>query len=254
MAHLFDVSDRTALVTGAAQGLGLAMATGLAEAGARVILNDIQAAKLEDEVARLRARGLAVLASPFDVRRADEIAAAVPAAEGAMGPVHILVNNAGIHRRGPLEGLDETAWREVLDTNLTAAFLVARQVAGGMIARRAGKIINICSVMSELGRPTVAPYMASKGGLKMLTRAMAVEWAKHNIQANGIGPGWMATELNRPLMENPTMDAWVRARVPAGRYGEPAEMVGTLLYLASRASDFVTGQVIYLDGGTSAAL
>jgi gluconate 5-dehydrogenase len=254
MAHLFDVSGRTALVTGAAQGLGLAMATGLAEAGARVVLNDIQVAKLEDEAARLQARGLAVLASPFDVRRADEIAAAVPAAEAAMGPIHILVNNAGIHRRGSLESLEESAWREVLDTNLTAPFLVARQVAGGMIARRAGKIINICSVMSELGRPTVAPYMASKGGLKMLTRAMAVEWAKFNIQANGIGPGWMATELNRPLMENPTMDAWVRSRVPAGRYGEPAEMVGTLLYLASRASDFVTGQIIYLDGGTSAAL
>lgn len=254
MPHLFDVSGRTALVTGAAQGLGLAMATGLAEAGARVILNDIQAAKLQSEVARLADRGFSVLACPFDVRRADEIAAAVPAAEQAQGPIHILVNNAGIHRRGPLEGLEESAWREVLDTNLSAAFLVAKQVAGGMIARRAGKIVNICSVMGEVGRPTVAAYMASKGGLKMLTRAMAVEWARHNIQANAIGPGWMATELNRPLMENPVLDAWVRSRVPAGRYGEPAEMVGPLLFLASSASDFVTGQVIYLDGGTLAAL
>jgi gluconate 5-dehydrogenase len=251
MGELFDVSGRTALVTGAAQGLGLAMATGLAEAGARVILNDIQEAKLQTEVARLRDQSFPVLACPFDVRRADEIAACVPLAEREAGPIHILINNAGIHRRGPLEGLEESAWREVLDTNLNAAFLVARQVVGGMIARRAGKIINICSVMSEIGRPTVAAYMASKGGLKMLTRAMAVEWAKHNIQVNGIGPGWMATEMNRPLMENPEMDAWVRSRVPAGRYGDPAEMVGTVV---SRASDFVTGQIIYLDGGALAAL
>ena len=254
MRRLFEVRGRTALVTGAAQGLGLGMATGLAEAGARVILNDLQAAKLHAEVGRLRARGLAVLACPFDVRCAGEIAAALPSAEAALGPVHILVNNAGIHRRAPLEELEEPAWREVLDTNLDGAFLVARQVVGGMIARRAGKIVNICSVMSEVGRPTVAAYMASKGGLKMLTKAMAVEWAKHNVQVNGIGPGWMATELNRPLMENPALDAWVRARVPAGRYGAPAEMVGTLLFLASPASDFVTGQVISLDGGTLAAL
>lgn len=251
---LFDVSGRIALVTGAAQGLGLAMATGLARAGAQVVLNDIQEAKLHSEVVRLDEAGFCVHACPFDVRDSFLVGESVAGIEREVGPIHILVNNAGIHRRGPIDELPDAAWREVLDTNLTAAFLLAKRVVPGMIARRSGKIVNICSVMSEVGRPTVAAYMASKGGLKMLTKAMAVEWAKHNIQVNGIGPGWMATEMNRPLMENPAMDAWVRSRVPAGRYGDPTEMVGTLIYLASSASDFVTGQIIYLDGGTLAAL
>ena len=252
--ELFNLAGKTAVVTGAAQGLGLAMATGLAEAGAQVVLNDIQEDKLRSEVARLAAAGLRVRACPFDVSASAQVREHVPFIEREMGPIDILVNNAGIHRRGPIEELHEGSWRDVLDTNLTAAFLMAKQVVPGMIARRSGKIINICSVMSETGRPTVAAYMASKGGLKMLTRAMAVEWAQYNIQVNGIGPGWMATEMNRPLMENPRLDAWVRSRVPAGRYGDPAEMVGTLVYLASGASDFVTGQIVYLDGGTLAAL
>jgi gluconate 5-dehydrogenase len=251
---LFDLSGRIALVTGAAQGLGLAMATGLAEAGARVVMNDIQEAKLQSEVARLDGMGLGVHACPFDVRDSSRIKESVRSIERGIGPIHILVNNAGIHRRSPIEHLPESAWREVLDTNLSAAFLMAKETVRGMIQRESGKIINICSVMSEVGRPTVAAYMASKGGLKMLTKAMAVEWAKHNLQVNGIGPGWMATELNRPLMENPELDAWVRSRVPAGRFGEPSELAGITIYLASRASDFVTGQVIYLDGGTLAAL
>ena len=251
---LFDLSGRTALVTGAAQGLGLAMAAGLAGVGAQVVLNDIQEDKLRFEVARLAAAGLRVGACPFDVGNPVHVRHHVPAIECEVGPIHILVNNAGIHRRGPIEDLPETAWHDVLDTNLTAAFLTAKYVVPGMIERQSGKIINICSVMSEIGRPTVAAYMASKGGLKMLTKAMAVEWAKYNIQVNGIGPGWMATEMNRPLMENPELDKWVQSRVPAGRYGDPVEMVGALIYLASRASDFVSGQILYLDGGTLAAL
>lgn len=251
---LFDLHGKIALVTGAAQGLGLAVAAGFAEAGATVVLNDIQEERLAQEVTRLAAAGHRVHAWPFDVSDPRAVAERVPALEAAVGPVQILVNNAGIHRRAPLEDLTDDAWRAVLETNLSGAFYVARQVVPGMIARRAGKIINICSVMSEVGRPTVAPYMASKGGLKMLTKAMAVEWARHNIQANGIGPTWMATELNRPLMENPEFDAFVKRRIPAGRWGEPGDMVGTAIYLASAASDFVTGQVIYLDGGTLSAL
>jgi gluconate 5-dehydrogenase len=254
MTHLFDLTGKVALVTGAAQGLGLAMATGLAGAGARVILNDIQEARVRSETARLAAAGLRAHACPFDVRDSGAAGAAIPVVEREHGRIDLLVNNAGIHRRGPLEELSENDWRAVLDTNLTAAYLMARQVAPGMIARRSGKIINICSVMSEVGRPTVGAYMASKGGLKMLTKAMATEWARYNIQVNGIGPGWMATELNRPLMDNPQVDAWIRARVPAGRYGDPGEMVGVAIYLASRASDFVTGQIVYLDGGTLAGL
>jgi gluconate 5-dehydrogenase len=209
---------------------------------------------VRSEAARLVAAGFQAHACPFDVRDSEAAGAAIPVVEREHGRIDILINNAGIHRRGPLEELSETDWRAVLDTNLTAAYLVARQVAPGMIGRRSGKIINICSVMSEVGRPTVGAYMASKGGLKMLTKAMATEWARHNIQVNGIGPGWMATELNRPLMENPQVDSWIRARVPAGRYGEPNEMAGVAIYLASRASDFVTGQIVYLDGGTLAGL
>ena len=252
--HLFDLSGKTALVTGAAQGLGLAMASGLAAAGARVILNDIQEARLHSEVSHLEGEGFRVYACPFDVRDSAQVQESLAAVEQDIGAIDIAINNAGIHRRGPLEALPESDWRAVLDTNLTAAFLVARHAARGMIARRSGKIVNICSVMSEVGRPTVAAYMAAKGGLKMLTKAMAVEWGKYNIQVNGIGPGWMATELNRPLMDNPQLDSWIRARVPAGRYGEPGEMMGIVIFLASRASDFVTGQVLYLDGGTLAGL
>jgi len=253
-ATLFDLHGKRALITGAGRGLGLAMARGFGQAGATVVLNDLAADRLEQAVAALADEGLAAHGSCFDVSDAAAVRREVPALLQRIGPIDILVNNAGIHRRAPLEELEEAAWQEVLNTNLSGAFYVAKQVVPGMIGRRAGKIINICSVMSEVGRPTVAPYMASKGGLKMLTKAMALEWARHNIQVNGIGPTWMATELNRPLMDDPEFDAFVRRRVPAGRWGDPRDMVGTAVYLASAASDFVTGQVIYLDGGTLSAL
>jgi len=176
------------------------------------------------------------------------------AIEGQVGPIDILVNNAGVQRRGALESLDEGAWREVLDTNLTAVFLVSRRVVRGMIERRRGKIINICSLMSEVGRETTGNYAASKGGLKMLTRAMTVEWARHNIQANGIGPGYFLTEMTRKLADDPEFGAWIRRRTPAGRWGDPEELVGAAVFLASRASDFVNGQILYVDGGILAAL
>lgn len=253
-SRLFDLHGKTALITGAGRGLGLAMARGLGEAGAAVVLNDLAEDRLARATAALAAEGLAVHAARFDVADAGAVRREVPAVLQRVGPIDILVNNAGIHRRAPLLELEEAAWQEVLDTNLSAAFYLARQIVPGMVARRAGKIINICSVMSEVGRPTVAPYMASKGGLKMLTKAMALEWAAHNIQVNAIGPTWMATEMNRPLMDDAEFDAFVRRRIPAGRWGEPRDMVGTAVYLASAASDFVTGQVIYLDGGTLSAL
>ena len=161
---------------------------------------------------------------------------------------------AGITRRAPLVEMTESDWRAVMDTNITAAFLVAREVARGMIARKWGKIINICSVMSEISRPTISSYTASKGALKMLTRSMAVEWAPHNVQANGIGPGFFETDMTRPLIEDPKFDAWLRARTPAARWGRPEELVGTAVFLASEASSYVNGQVIYVDGGTLSAL
>ena len=242
---LFDLTNRIALVTGSSQGLGLTLARGLGQAGARIVLNGRNQEKIAKAVAAVEADGLAVSGCAFDVTDAASI---------NRGVGDILVNNAGIQRRGPLESLDEAAWREVIDTNLTGVFLVSRRVVRGMIERRRGKIVNICSLMSELGRDTTANYAAAKGGLKMLTRAMAVEWARHNIQANGIGPGYFLTEMTRKLADDPEFDAWIRGRTPAGRWGDPAELVGAAVFLASAASDFVNGQIIYVDGGILAAL
>ncbi|HUU91984.1 MAG TPA: SDR family NAD(P)-dependent oxidoreductase [Phycisphaerae bacterium] len=251
---LFDLTGRIALVTGSSQGLGLVLARGLGEAGATVVLNGRNKKRLSDAVDTLADAGLNAHGCAFDVTEADAIDRAVGPIEDDVGPIDILVNNAGVQRRGPLESLDEAAWREVVDTNLTGPFLVSRRVARGMIERRRGKIINICSLMSELGRETTGNYAASKGGLKMLTRAMAVEWARHNIQANGIGPGYFLTEMTRKLADDPEFDAWIRGRTPAGRWGDPDELIGAAVFLASAASDFVNGQILYVDGGILAAL
>ncbi len=252
--ELFDLTGRVALITGATQGIGLALARGLGQAGARVVLNARNPAKLEKAVATLRGDGLQVSGCLFDIVDTAQIREKIPALERDLGHIDILVNNAGIQRRSPAEQFDEKMWREVLDTNLTGLFLVTQQVVRGMIARRAGKIINICSLMCEASRPTVAAYTAAKGGVKQLTKAMAVEWAKHNIQTNGIGPGYVLTEMNRPLIEDQKFNAWVCGRTPAGRWADPSELVGAAVFLASRASDFVNGQVIYVDGGILAAL
>lgn len=250
---LFDLSGRRALVTGSSQGLGLAIARGLAEAGAEVVLNGRDTSKLDRATAELAASGHRVTSRAFDVGDETAVNAAI-ADITAAGPIDILVNNAGGHRRGPLVEMSLDAWNEVLRINLTSAFLVSRAVAPSMIARRQGKIINLCSVISEVARPTIANYGAAKGGLKMLTRAMAVEWGKHNIQANALGPGYMLTDLNTALAADPKFDTWIKARTPAGRWGEPKEVIGAAVFLASSASNFVNGQVIYIDGGVLAAL
>ena len=254
MNPLFDLTGRTALVTGSSQGLGYAMARGLAQAGAALVLNGRDEKKLAGAVDALRAEGFKVGAAAFDVTNGAASAAAVARAEEDFGVIDILVNNAGIQRRAPLAEMTEAQWREVLDTNLTSAFLVARAVAPRMIARGRGKIINICSVMSEVSRPTIANYAAAKGGLKMLTRAMAVEWAKHGLQANAIAPGYFVTPLNKALVENVEFNKWICGRTPAGRWGQPHELAGAAVFLASGASDFVNGQVLYVDGGLLAAL
>jgi gluconate 5-dehydrogenase len=253
-SDLFDLTGRTALITGSSRGLGLVLARGRAQAGATVVLNGRNAAKLAEAVAALEADGLAASGCAFDVTDAASIDRGVGRIEAGVGPIDILVNNAGIQRRGPLESLDEAAWREVMETNLAGPFLVSRRVVGGMIERERGKIINICSLMSELGRETTGNYAASKGGLKMLTRAMAVEWARHNIQANGIGPGYFLTEMTRQLADDPQFNAWICGRTPAARWGHPTELVGAAVFLASAASDFVNGHVLYVDGGILAAL
>jgi gluconate 5-dehydrogenase len=251
---LFDLKGKTALITGSSQGIGFALAKGLAEAGAAVVLNGRNKEKLSKAADVLTTLGAKVGTAAFDVTSGEATAAGIEKVEAEFAPIDILVNNAGILRRAPLLELTEAQWREVLDTDLTSAFLLAKAVAPRMITRGGGKIINICSLMSEAGRPTTGGYAAAKGGLKMLTRAMATEWAKHNLQINGIGPGYMLTELTKPLADNPEFSRWLMARTPAGRWGRPEELVGAAVFLSSRASDFVNGQIIYVDGGILAAL
>ena len=255
MIHsLFDLSGKIALITGSSQGIGFGIARGLGQAGATIVLNGRDQEKLSRAVSTLSSEGLKVYGYSFDVSNSSQIDQKISTIEREVGPVHILVNNAGIQRRGPLETIEESVWREVIETNLTAVFLLSKRVVKGMIDRRSGKIINICSLMSEITRPTVAPYTASKGGVRMLTKAMAVEWAKYKIQVNGIGPGFIVTELNRAILDDQKFDAMVRSRTPAGRWGEPSDLMGAAIFLASRASDFITGQIIYVEGGLLSAL
>jgi gluconate 5-dehydrogenase len=251
---LFDLTGRTALITGSGQGLGFAIARGLARAGAAIVLNGRDEKKLLAAAETVRAEEARVTTAAFDVTDGGASTKAVSKLEAEFGPIDILINNAGIQRRAPLAEMSGEQWREVIDTNLTSAFLVARAVVPGMIARGAGKIINICSVMSEVTRPTIGNYSAAKGGLKMLTRAMAVEWAKHGIQSNGIAPGYFVTELNKPLVENVEFNKWICGRTPAGRWGQADELAGAAVFFSSRASDFVNGQILYVDGGILAAL
>ena len=226
MTHiLFDLHGKVALIAGSSHGLGFAIARGLGQAGATLVLNGRDEGKLQNAVSLLSSEALTVYGYAFDVRDEEKIQATVPLIEEEVGPIEILVNSAGIQRRGPLETIEESTWREVIDINLTGVFLASKHVAHEMMARKSGKIINICSLMSEFGRPTTGPYAASKGGVKMLTRAMAVEWAKYNIQVNGLGPGYFLTPMTKPLAEDPEFDAWIRSRTPAGRWGDPAELV-----------------------------
>jgi gluconate 5-dehydrogenase len=251
---LFDLEGRVALVTGSSGGLGRVLAEGLARNGVTVIINGRQVKKVEAVVDSLKGKGYDAVPSPFDVTRPVEIQKAAEQINALYGPPDIVINNAGLNLRHPLEEFPEEDWDTILNTNLKSAYLVSRVFVKPMIRKKEGKIINICSLQSELGRKTIAPYAASKGGLKMLTRAMAAEWAEYNIQVNGIGPGYFKTELTRPLFEDDTFDRWLIDRTPAGRWGEAEELVGTVLFLASKASSYINGQVIYVDGGITAVI
>jgi gluconate 5-dehydrogenase len=247
---LFSLSGRTALISGSTRGIGFALAQGLAEAGAKVILNSRQADAVEEAVSRLRALGLDAEGAAFDVADEAAVEAAFAGFDRASITIDILINNAGIQHRQALVDLALADWHRVINTNLTAAFIVGRAAARRMIARKlGGKIINIGSLTSEAARATVAPYTVAKGGIKMLSRAMAAEWAKFDIQANSIGPGYILTDMNEALVNNPAFDAWVKSSNPAQRWGRPDELVGTAIYLASNASNYVNGQIIYVDGG-----
>jgi len=251
---MFNLNNKLALITGSSRGLGLSFARGLGKAGARVILNGRNIETLKTASINLAEEGIQTHISVFDVCDEGAIIAEIGRIEENIGGIDILVNNAGLNSRHKMEEFPLDRWQEVIDINLTGAFLVAREVSKGMIKRKHGKIINICSMMSELGRQTTSAYAAAKGGLKMLTKAMTVEWAKYNIQANGIGPGYFLTEMTTPLKEDPDFDKWITDRTPANRWGEPEELLGTVVYLASDASNFVNGQIIYVDGGLLASL
>ena len=252
--QLFDLTGRTALVTGSSRGLGRAMAEGLAAAGAVIVLNGADAQRLATAAAEMRAAGYTVHEARFDVTSEAEILKAFADLDAQGLAIDILVNNAGIQFRRPMIELDTADWRRVIETNLTSAFIIGREAAKRMIPRGRGKIINIGSLTSDAARATVAPYTVAKGGIKMLTRAMTAEWAPHGIQANAIGPGYMLTDMNQALVDDPKFNAWVVGRTPARRWGKPAELIGTAVFLASAASDYVNGQIIYVDGGMLAVL
>lgn len=242
------------MITGAARGLGFCIARGLAEAGAAVVLNDILQAELEKSVSLLQHTGLKAAGFRFDVTEYDQVEAQMQRIEEQVGPVDVLINNAGIHKREPLVQMSPDNWRKVVDVNLTSAFIVGQCAAKRMIKRRQGKIINITSINAEMARPSIANYCAAKGGLKMLTKSMALEWGPYNITANAIGPGYFITELTRTLAADPDFDAWVKGEVPLGRWGEPEDLIGTAVFLSSAASDYVNGQTLYVDGGWQAGL
>ena len=251
---MFDLSGRRALITGSSTGIGYALATGLAAAGAEVILNARNEAKLDEAVGRLRADGATAHAASFDVTSPSEVDAAIGRIENEIGPIDILVNNAGMQRRAPLEQFSHTQWEELMKTNVESVFLVGQAVARHMIERKRGKIINICSVQSELGRPNIAAYTASKGAVKMLTKGMAIDWGQHGIQVNGLGPGYFKTELTEALVNDEKFSAWLIGRTPSRRWGEVEDLVGAAIFLASDGSNFVNGHILYVDGGVTATL
>lgn len=253
LKNLFDLTGRRILVSGSNGGIGNSLALGLAQHGATVILNGRNVDKLYAAAEKLRQLGLSVEEARFDVTIEKEVVEGIAHLE-SMGGVDVLINNAGIQRRISLEKVDLATWNEVLLTNLTSAMLLSREVSRQMIEKKAGKIINICSLMSDLGRTTTGPYTAAKGGLKMLTKAMCADWAQHNIQINAIGPGYFITEMTQVLADNREFDAWVKARTPAQRWGKPEELVGSAVFLSSAASNFVNGQMIYVDGGMISVL
>jgi gluconate 5-dehydrogenase len=254
MSNPFSLESRTALITGSSQGIGFSLARGLAAAGARVVLNGRDAAKLAAAKAVLEGEGHRVELAGFDVTDGAATRAAIDRIEREIAPIDILINNAGIQSRAPLQDFAEETWSELMRTNLDSVFLVGQAVARHMIARGRGKIVNICSVQSALARPNIAPYAASKGALVMLTKGMCTDWAPFGLQINGLAPGYFETELTRALVDDETFSTWLKGRTPARRWGKVEELNGAAVFLASSASDFVNGHILYVDGGITSCL
>ena len=254
--ELFSLQGKVALITGATHGIGMAMAMGLGKAGAKVVINGHSSQeKIDKALDEYHAAGIEAHGYRFDVTDETQVTQAVERIEQEVGAIDILVNNAGIIKRVPLLDMPVEEFEQVIKTDLTGVFTMTRPVAKKMVERRAGKIINICSMMSELGRNSVGAYAAAKGGLKMLTRNMATEWAKHNVQVNGIGPGYFATSQTEPIrVDGHPMNEFIISRTPAGKWGDPDDLQGAAIFFASRASDFVTGQIVYVDGGILATI
>jgi gluconate 5-dehydrogenase len=250
----FDLTGRTALITGSSAGIGYALARGLAQAGAAIVLNARTSSKLEAAATALRAEGATVHTAAFDVTDGAAVTRAVAQIESDIAAIDILVNNAGMQRRGPLDQFEEAHWHELMKTNVDSVFLVGQAVARHMIQRGRGKIVNICSVQSELGRPGIAPYSASKGAVKMLTKGMAIDWGQHGIQVNGLGPGYFKTELTDALVKNVEFTQWLVNRTPSRRWGDVEDLCGAAVFLSSDASNFVNGHILYVDGGVTATL
>jgi gluconate 5-dehydrogenase len=251
---LFDLRGKRALVTGSSQGIGLALARGLAAAGAEIVLNGRDTTKLDAAATVLRDTGYTVHLLPFDATDHHGVRAAVDGFEAATGPIDILVNNAGMQHRGPLEDFPADAFERLLQTNVASVFHVGQAVARHMIRRGAGKIVNIASVQSALARPGIAPYTATKGAVSNLTKGMATDWARYGLQCNALAPGYFITPLNKALVDDPAFSDWLARRTPAGRWGNVDELVGACIFLASAASSFVNGTTIYVDGGITASL
>lgn len=251
---LFDLSGRTALVTGSSMGIGYALARGLGQAGARIVLNARNAERLEEAAKTLRAEGLSVDTLVFDVTDHEGVRAAVDGYESEKGAIDILVNNAGMQHRSPLEDFPAEAFDRLMQTNVYSAFHAGQACARHMISRGAGRIINIASVQTALARPGIAPYTATKGAIANLTKGMATDWAKHGLNCNAIAPGYFKTPLNDALVKDAEFSGWLEKRTPAGRWGEVEELVGVCVFLSAQASNFVNGQTIFVDGGITASL